>query len=142
LDPRAPAPLRHLVLLSSGRVAARPVGRPPERPGVPDRRLLPLAGLGVRLVGVLDERLRRRAPGAAAPVSALDRRERRPLPGGAVPRAGRPDQRGLLRVLTLRLLKPAASRIERPVSRRKRSAMPSSPPTVSSRSTRSTRLIG
>ena len=37
-------PLRHLVLLSLGRVAARPVGGPSERSRLPDRRLLPREG--------------------------------------------------------------------------------------------------
>ena len=46
----------------------------------------------------------RRAAGTAAPVPPLDRRERRPVPGRAVPGARRTDQRGFLRVLTLRLL--------------------------------------
>ena len=76
-------------------------------------------------------------PSPLAPVPPLDRRERRPVPGGAVPGAGGTDQRRFLR-----LLRPAASRIDRPVSRRNRSAIPSMPPTVSSRSIRSTRLIG
>ena len=80
-----------------------------------------------------------RAPAARAlpAVSPHDRRERRPLPGRAVPGAGRADQRRFLR-----LLRPAASRTERPVSRLNRSAMPSRPPTVSSLSTRSTRFMG
>src|SRR5688572_20431418 len=66
--PRAEEPLRDLVLLPLGRVAARPLGRPAERPRLQDRRLLPLAAPGLRLVGVLDERLR---GGPARPVPAV-----------------------------------------------------------------------